>query len=99
MGAKPKAQTVGFRYFFDIHFTLGKKIDELCALRASGKTAWKGSITTNGQVRINARTCSVATRAKVGSMERWISCSAKKTRVSCRAWRPCSAAWCRRSVA
>ncbi|MDF5818714.1 hypothetical protein P4054_29145 [Pseudomonas aeruginosa] len=31
MGAKPKAQTVGFRYFFDIHFTLGKKIDELCA--------------------------------------------------------------------
>ncbi|HEK4028457.1 TPA: hypothetical protein SLU87_001320 [Pseudomonas aeruginosa] len=54
MGAKPKAQTVGFRYFFDIHFTLGKKIDELCALRASGKTAWKGSITTNGQVRINA---------------------------------------------
>ncbi|HBO7112635.1 TPA: hypothetical protein L4862_006496, partial [Pseudomonas aeruginosa] len=54
MGAKPKAQTVGFEYFFDIHFALGKKIDEVCAIRASGKTAWKGSITSNGQVRINA---------------------------------------------
>lgn len=48
MGAKPKAQTVGFEYFFDIHFALGKKIDEVCAIRASGKTAWKGSITSNG---------------------------------------------------
>ncbi|EMP4336660.1 TPA: hypothetical protein ACXN47_006374, partial [Pseudomonas aeruginosa] len=54
MGAKPKAQTVGFRYYFDIHFALGKKVDEVCAIRASGKTAWKGSITSNGQVRINA---------------------------------------------
>lgn len=54
MGAKPKSQTVGFRYYFDIHFALGKKVDEICEIRASGKTAWKGSITNNGQIRINA---------------------------------------------
>ncbi|KUI88598.1 hypothetical protein ASV59_15910, partial [Pseudomonas aeruginosa 0C2E] len=54
MGAKPKAQIVAWRYYFDIHFALGKKVDEVCAIRASGKTAWKGSITSNGQIRINA---------------------------------------------
>lgn len=54
MGAKPKSQTVGFRYYFDIHFGLGKKVDEICEIRASGKTAWKGSMTNNGQIRINA---------------------------------------------
>ncbi|QIE87323.1 hypothetical protein [Pseudomonas nitroreducens] len=53
MGANNKAQTVGFRYFFDIHMGLGMPLDEVCAIRASGKTAWTGSITTNGQVRID----------------------------------------------
>lgn len=53
MGANNKAQTVGHRYYFDIHMGLGMPLDEVCAIRASGKTAWTGSITTNGQVRID----------------------------------------------
>lgn len=54
MGSKPKAQTVGFRYYFDIHMGLGLPLDEIVEIRASDKTAWKGSISNNGQVRINA---------------------------------------------
>lgn len=33
MGAKPKAQIVAWRYYFDIHFALGKKVDEVCDTR------------------------------------------------------------------
>ncbi|MCP8465182.1 phage tail protein [Pseudomonas sp. ZM23] len=47
-------QVAGYRYSFDIHMGLGMPLDEICAIRASGKSAWSGSITTNGQVRINA---------------------------------------------
>ncbi|MDH0290573.1 hypothetical protein N7414_15725 [Pseudomonas sp. GD04087] len=54
MGTKNKAQTVGYRYSFDIHFGLGLPLDEICEIQASDKTAWKGSITANGQIRINA---------------------------------------------
>lgn len=54
MGTKNKAQTVGYRYSFDIHFGLGLPVDEICEIQASEKTAWKGSITTNGQIRISA---------------------------------------------
>lgn len=54
MGSKPKAQTVGFRYYFDIHMGLGLPLDEIVEIRASDKTAWRGSITENGQVRVNA---------------------------------------------
>lgn len=54
MGSSTKPQTVGFRYSFDIHMGLGLPLDEICAIRASSKTAWKGSITENGQIRINA---------------------------------------------
>lgn len=56
MGSSSKAQTVGFRYSFDIHMGLGQSLDEICAIRASGKTAWSGSISDNGRVRINAPT-------------------------------------------
>ena len=54
MGSKSKAQTVGFRYSFDIHMGLGLPLDEIVEIRASDKTAWRGSITENGQVRIDA---------------------------------------------
>ncbi|EPL63739.1 hypothetical protein B382_04640 [Stutzerimonas stutzeri B1SMN1] len=54
MGAKPKAQTVGFRYSFDIHFAIGKAMDGLLAIRASGKTAWTGNVTSNQTVNIDA---------------------------------------------
>ena len=33
---------------------LGQPLDEICAIRASAKTAWTGSITDNGQVLIDA---------------------------------------------
>ncbi|MEA1605726.1 LamG domain-containing protein [Pseudomonas spirodelae] len=54
MGSKPKAQTVGFRYSFDIHFGIAKAIDGILTIRASGKTAWTGNATTNQTISINA---------------------------------------------
>lgn len=54
MGSSNKSQTVGRRYMFDIHMGLGLPLDEICQIRASAKTAWKGSITSNGQITISA---------------------------------------------
>lgn len=54
MGSSNKKQKTGFRYSFDIHMGFGLPLDEICEIQASEKSAWKGSITTNGQVRINA---------------------------------------------
>ena len=54
MGSRSKAQTVGFRYSFDIHFAIGKAMDELLQIRASGKTAWQGSVTSNQTITIDA---------------------------------------------
>lgn len=54
MGAKPKAQTVGFRYSFDIHGAIAKAIDGLLVIRASGKTAWSGDATSNQTINIDA---------------------------------------------
>ncbi|WP_435609934.1 phage tail protein [Pseudomonas knackmussii] len=54
MGSSSKKQKTGFRYGFDIHMGLGMPLDEICEIQASDKSAWKGSVTTNGQIRINA---------------------------------------------
>lgn len=54
MGSSNKKQKTGFRYGFDIHMGLGLPLDEVCEIQASDKSAWKGSITDNGQIRINA---------------------------------------------
>ena len=54
MGSKNKAQTVGFRYSFDIHFAIGKAMDGLLAIRASGKNAWTGNVTSNQAINIDA---------------------------------------------
>ncbi|MDF3932925.1 hypothetical protein [Pseudomonas citronellolis] len=54
MGSSSRSQTTGFRYGFDIHQGLGLPLDEICEIQASDKSAWKGSITSNGQIRINA---------------------------------------------
>lgn len=54
MGSKPKSQTVGFRYSFDIHFGIAKAIDGILTIRASGKTAWTGNATSNQTISINA---------------------------------------------
>ena len=48
--SKPKVT----RYYFDIHMGLGLPLDELVEIRASDKRAWRGSITDNGQIFINA---------------------------------------------
>lgn len=53
-GSSGKSQTVGYRYSFDIHFALGLPLDEIIEIRASDKTAWKGSIANNGQIQISA---------------------------------------------
>jgi hypothetical protein len=54
MGSSNKAQTVGYRYSFDIHGAVGKAIDGLLKIRASGKTAWSGNATTTQSFTINA---------------------------------------------
>lgn len=54
MGSSSKAQTVGYRYSFDIHGAIGKAIDGLLKIRASGKTAWSGNATTTQTFTINA---------------------------------------------
>lgn len=54
MGSKPKSQTVGYRYYFDIHFALGKAMDGLLKIRASGKTAWEGHVTSSQTINIDA---------------------------------------------
>lgn len=54
MGSSSKSVTVGYRYYFDIHFAVGLPIDEIIRIEASDKVAWQGSITENGQIQINA---------------------------------------------
>ena len=54
MGTSSKAQTVGFRYSFDIHGALAKSIDGLLQIRASGKVAWSGNATSSQTISINA---------------------------------------------
>ncbi|OWJ91125.1 hypothetical protein B6S59_25480 [Pseudomonas sp. A46] len=54
MGSRNKAQTVGFRYSFDIHFAMAKAMDGMLKIRASGKTAWEGLVTSNQTITINA---------------------------------------------
>ncbi len=54
MGGSSKKTTVGYRYSFDIHFAIGKAMDGLLRIRASGKTAWTGHVTSNQRIRINA---------------------------------------------
>lgn len=54
MGSSSKAQVVGYRYSFDIHFAIGLAIDELVEIRASDKTAWKGSVTSSQTIFIDA---------------------------------------------
>ena len=47
---KPKATL----YYFDIHMGVGLPVDEVVEIKASGKRAWRGSVTTNSQIVINA---------------------------------------------
>jgi hypothetical protein len=52
MGASKK-NTVGHRYYFGLHMGLGRgPIDELVQIKAGGKHAWSGSVTSNGSFMI-----------------------------------------------
>lgn len=54
MGSK-KAVKVGYRYLFGIHMGIGRgPVDELVEIKVGDKTAWKGSVTSNQTVSINA---------------------------------------------
>lgn len=53
MGSSSKKPKVT-RYYFDIHMGLGLPIDELVEIKASDKSAWRGSVTSNQQISINA---------------------------------------------
>jgi hypothetical protein len=49
------SQTVGFRYAFGIHMGIGLgPIDELVEAQVGERTAWRGSVTTNTQIAIEA---------------------------------------------
>jgi hypothetical protein len=55
VGGSSKAQTVGYRYYMDIHMGLGRgPLDELVEIRVADETAWSGSVTASGQIRIDA---------------------------------------------
>ena len=54
MGSSSSKKPKVTRYYFDIHFGIGLPIDELVEIKASDKTAWRGSVTDNQQVFINA---------------------------------------------
>jgi len=54
MGSSSSKKPKVTRYYFDIHMGLGLPLDELVEIRASDKRAWRGSITENGQIYINA---------------------------------------------
>lgn len=57
MGGSSKAQTIGYRYYMDLHMGLGRgPLDELVEIKVGDKTAWSGSVTQSGQIRINAPT-------------------------------------------
>jgi Putative phage tail protein len=46
---------VGYRYLFGIHMGISRgPVDELCEIKVGDKTAWRGSITNNGETTIDA---------------------------------------------
>ena len=46
---------VGYRYLFGIHMGISRgPVDELCEIKVGDKTAWRGSITGNGDTAIDA---------------------------------------------
>lgn len=55
MSSGGKSVKVGYRYFFGIHMLVSRgEVDELLEIKVGGKSAWKGSVTSNATVQINA---------------------------------------------
>jgi hypothetical protein len=52
---KGKKTTVGYRYYFGLHMGMCRgPIDELVEIKVADRSAWKGSITGNTRIKINA---------------------------------------------
>ncbi|SIP90318.1 LamG domain-containing protein [Aquipseudomonas alcaligenes] len=55
MSSGGKSVKVGYRYFFGIHMLVSRgEVDELVEIKVGGKSAWRGSVTGNASVQINA---------------------------------------------
>lgn len=55
MGKSSDSQVVGFRYLFGIHMGVSRgPVDELVEIKVGDKTAWRGNVTTNSTVAIDA---------------------------------------------
>lgn len=54
MGSRKK-QTVGYRYLFGKHDGIGRgPMDELLEIKVGDRTAWRGSVTANASIQIDA---------------------------------------------
>lgn len=48
-------QVIGYRYLFGIHMGIGRgPVDELCEIKVGDRTAWRGSVTENSSISIDA---------------------------------------------
>lgn len=55
MGKKSSSVTVGYRYFFTLHMGLGRgPVDEIIHIKIGDRTAWSGSLSSSGRIRIDA---------------------------------------------
>jgi len=55
MGGSSDPVKVGYRYFFGMHMLISRgEIDELVEIKVGGKRAWRGSVTENATIQINA---------------------------------------------
>lgn len=55
MSGGKKSQVVGYRYYFGIHMGIGRgPVDELHEVKVGDRTAWRGNVSTNQTININA---------------------------------------------
>ncbi|MFT0531596.1 phage tail protein [Castellaniella hirudinis] len=55
MGKKGSSITVGYRYFFTLHMGLSRgPLDEILHIKIGDRTAWEGSLSSSGRIRIDA---------------------------------------------
>lgn len=48
-------QVIGYRYLFGIHMGIGRgPVDELCEIKVGDRTAWRGSVTENSSISVDA---------------------------------------------
>ena len=55
MSSGSKSVKVGYRYYFGLHFLVSRgEVDELLEAKVGGKRAWRGSVTGNASIQIDA---------------------------------------------